>query len=336
MAVIAWVFGFLLLFSTMSYFRLEQFYSSNERFKVYLGKNAAIRNANLEALHAAVQLHKEEKGSKEAPQDEGSPVPEDNAPSEKKRVKYPLYLDFPPFNSKLNLMSVYEEYAKGVVETAPYLHLFARLLDVLYGEQPFYYLYGNTTSAIIENLMEKSVFNRTVEGKIELKSLSDLASIDFGNDDLQEIWYKMLKGCESRTKEREKGSYPSLFDFIILEKRRKFAIQIHQAPLELLTAVFNNSEVAIQIVAKREELHMRGRRPVKSRNEYVVSDLFLSKDDVGAILEDHHLRIEDYISLLDFVTNFRYKEGLSHNFSISSQSVRGSFTASQILPDLSL
>ncbi|MDR3624175.1 MAG: hypothetical protein P4L16_03425 [Chlamydiales bacterium] len=327
MVVIVWTLGFLMLFSTATYFRIENFQMTDARFKVYLGKKDAIRDANLMAQRMAVEVHKETRGENKS---EGEKRPR-STPNKKL-----LYLEFPEFNAKLNLKKVFNEYSQGIqqMEKDGYYQVFIRLLDGLYGDHLFFNQNKNTSHRLAEALMEKITFKPDPH-KIELKSTLDLASVDLKDVELQEVWYEVLKGTESRKDDRSKGAYPSLLEFVTIEEHhKKGIINIHFASVELLTALFKCEKAALEIIARREYLHKQGERHTKSKKAFLVTEDFLKEEDVRAILEEHHLHWEHYKSWLDLGVRRPDKDTLSSGFLATGEGKKGTFLAKQKIPKL--
>lgn len=131
--------------------------------------------------------------------------------------------------------------------------LLKRLISTLYGNQPFFVEAKEKNYHIEDDLLNK-LFEKADE--LQVYKERNLANIELGDDQLQLLLYKMLKGsCDQSESDTSTGSYPSLFDFISLNRGQSKPLSIYLADEPLLHAVFQNPAVVSQIVKERKSIH---------------------------------------------------------------------------------
>lgn len=167
--------------------------------------------------------------------------------------------------------------------------LLKNLMMTLYADQPFYKQILEQRPSFLDEIiagLTHSVDQLPEERK--LKKAVDLANLSLGDDQLDDVFYKMLHGAEYKdvnqedsidylvekpkeevesdedasdaaTIEKEaeehqspKGYY-SLLDFITLQPLHK--VRIYLAPKEVLKAIYRDDGIVEDIIKKRKELY---------------------------------------------------------------------------------
>ncbi len=126
-------------------------------------------------------------------------------------------------------------------------------LKILYGQANFFTNLANQRPQLIEELLiaiEQSA--DALEAPHEIKSIEDMVHLNLGDAELQNLFYRMLKGTVAHNDElilREK-TYVSLLTYVHFNQS---AVQIQLAPKSLLSALFASEEVVLEILKKRNE-----------------------------------------------------------------------------------
>lgn len=286
MQFITIVLGFLVLFSVLTYARLDRFSSET----LLLNHLATVQrderfdfNKN-EALSFELFLEPTKKEDNE---------PQQTKKDSKETSKLPiLYLEIPPHNAKLNLAKIYKENFEGFVtiQKNSFTSIFLTLLDQLYGQYAFYNDVVEPSKTILKTLLEKSSLNLNTK-KIQIETLEDLACLDIEEPKLKTLFYKILRGdgCQS------------LLQFLCFEpNRRKFQINIHHVSHELLNAIVCNEKASYEILEMRNSLHESGKRYTKGRKKSLITTAFLTKEKVSFILKKHQISFDLIESFFDF------------------------------------
>lgn len=139
------------------------------------------------------------------------------------------------------------------------------LMKILYAETAFYKNLEQKRSNFLEEML--NAIEQAAEDAPEnlIKRVEDIARLKLDDPELQEAFYRMLKGTVSRQRFAElkamdpdqfkEKSYVSLFAFINYEGKKGVAtIDVQHAPREILKAVFVNDDVVEAIITKRQEL----------------------------------------------------------------------------------
>lgn len=328
MQLLVWIMGFLVLLSIVAYGRLDSFVLYHGMSELYLNKCAATKGAEVKVqkilLEAQVE-NKEEKSSIEIEAIEEVAQKEDAAPQKEMKAgkNTYVYLNLPPHNAKLNLAAIFSEFKKAPSlseKECPFFHLSANLIKYLYKDQTFFNAHtDNLHFEILQGLLKSAYTKKFVaskrldienKGKCYIKTVDDLASVDFNNEPLQEAFYCMLKGSKFYASP-DQNNYPSLLEHITFEAtREKYKINVHHATKELFAAIFQSEEIAEKIVSLREELYKKGYMRLKSKKHSEVSTLFLTEEMVKEILEENKKKFMDYEHLLDFKAGRPSKEEL--------------------------
>lgn len=168
---------------------------------------------------------------------------------------------------------------KAVRDKAPsvaaqYRLLNIELIKIVYGNAPFYQALIKKRPHFVEELITAIEQAADAAPKKTIWRIQDMSRLDLGDEELQEAFFHILKGTESRevlkskTFENQPSSilakgYPSLFTFINYNKSSNSKdslgfpqIEIQKSPREILKAVFIDDEVVEAIIKKRKELSL--------------------------------------------------------------------------------
>lgn len=175
---------------------------------------------------------------------------------------------------------------KHVNEAKQYRMLAIELMKVLYGEATFFKELEKKRGQFLDDMV--TAIEEASEKSYKIKQIKDLARLELEDPELQEAFYRMLKGTISRNQLieiskdnpqiKEKG-YPSLFVFITNHGTKHVpTINIGKAPKELLKAIFIEDEIVNSILIRRKELS--GKKKESGADETFKSE-FLSKRRPG-------------------------------------------------------
>lgn len=314
MNILAWVLGMISILAILTYVKLEHFVADQSIETYYLGQREADREAD---RTGQTMLYQQLTAYSPASPDlddltqdaEGASVSRTHTPVNKgeKRSKpqtvAPLHLDLVPHNARLNLASLFKERKNSNkdVRNDQYYTIAVQLLNHLYKDCDFFQQVPHAEYALLDALLENAALSNQKECpeiQQRLSCADDLSMFQFEDPALQEIFYHILKGGEAVKEDRTVISYPSLLEFIIIEpNRRKFKINVHYAPKELLSAVLNHSQAAEELVAVREALHTQGGKIGK--NGLHQTKLYLDEEKVRMVLNKFGLDLGHYLELLD-------------------------------------
>ncbi|MCB1111241.1 MAG: hypothetical protein H7A37_06660 [Chlamydiales bacterium] len=122
--------------------------------------------------------------------------------------------------------------------------LLKKLPDLLYGDQEFFE--EMKADASLQDEMWQQVIHAADQQKVT--KVQDLANLDLGDAHLNEIFYKMLKGTETK-----EGGYPSLLDYITMKRSAK--IRVYLAPEPILLLLFRDPDTVSEIIETRGRLY---------------------------------------------------------------------------------
>jgi hypothetical protein len=136
------------------------------------------------------------------------------------------------------------------------------LIKELYAEASFYKKLEAERPNFVEELLDEVMASAdNLADNEKIRRIEDVQRLKLASPDLQEAFYRMLKGTKRKTvaetdekvtqRNLEKGYY-SLLTFIKHEKNPKIAI--HLASRELLKAIYGSNEIANAILQTRKEL----------------------------------------------------------------------------------
>lgn len=318
MHILAWILGLLSILAILSYTRMENYLNKFSSESPYLTKRQAERELdalsqerlyqlltayssknsdenNVSSSHSGGKKRTKEKVAqgnleitKEYEKNQNTTKPQEA-----------LYLDLVPHNARLNLQVLLSDIKTTKQDkkdrVVVFKEIFSSLLRMLYGDFTFFNAIPNAEHQIIEQLLLK------LNNENELINNSEsLATLKFEDSRIQDLFFRILKGDKQQVGPNKKG-YPSLLELVIYEpKRRKFEINVHHAPETLLAAIFNDQQVAKEIVLLRQSLHDAGAEQSKKGNRR--TKLYLDEEKVEALLRSSGKSLDRYKGLLDFST----------------------------------
>ncbi len=160
----------------------------------------------------------------------------------------------------LNLLIDKEERDANPDKLEPMLNILRNLIAYLYADQPFYQEMElkrpNFVSEIFEALMFQS------QNLPKLKKTKELATINLGDPELNEVFTRMLKGAyidpppeeeDLRPFKPERGYY-SLLDFVTIGKN-KLKLRVYLASKQLLIPLFGDPSIVNTILSERYRLY---------------------------------------------------------------------------------
>ncbi len=166
--------------------------------------------------------------------------------------------------------------------------LLSRLIKALYGNQSFFIEAKKKNSRLEDDLL-RLLFEKAEQSHINKEK--NLANIDLGDEEMQQVLYKMLKGnrpdkVDTDQEENKEAtadktsepplspeSYPSLFDYISLHRGQSKPLSIYLASPELLQAVFQNADIVNTILKDRENIYKTLKND-KNANKVILMDQF--------------------------------------------------------------
>lgn len=267
MNVLIFVTTMLMLLVLMTYARLETYRSSQifqVLFESYMEKDERgyINIVALKQYDAA-------KGSKK----------DSSGPKEKVLASPRITLS--PLLKK-------EEREKAPQEAASFTVLLKNLITTLYADQPFYQKMMEKRPSFIDEMIAKLIqaVAELPDGK-EIKNAADIANLKLGDDQLDDVFFKMLQGAPykdvsaplvpdllkevpkeqvqsdddpsdetSIEKEAEEHKSPkgyfSLLDFVTMQPWNK--VRVYLAPKEVLKAIYRDDAIVNDVINKRNEL----------------------------------------------------------------------------------
>lgn len=268
MNVLMFVMTMLMLLVLMTYARLET-YRSSQIFQVifenYMEKDERgyINMIALKTYDAAKGSKKESSGSKE-------------------KVMASPRISLSPLLKK-------GEKEKAPQEAAAFTVLLKNLIMTLYDKQPFYQEMVQQRPAFVDELIAAMVqASAELPEDKALKKAADLANIKLADDQLEDVFYKMLQGApfkevsakpaadlvkeipkeqvqseddpgdatsiEKEAEEhRSPKGYYSLLDFVTLQSWNK--VRVYLASREVLKAIFRDDGIVDDVIRKRNELY---------------------------------------------------------------------------------
>ncbi len=146
-------------------------------------------------------------------------------------------------------------------------YVFKSLIEELYGNTRFYRDAANNRPSIVDDLL--SALESKAQGLPKGQKLTDskdLANLDLGDKQLDEFFYKVLKGAKKEDSEKEaidkikndtdvdhepdtEEGYLSLLDFITLDPRSK--LRVYLAPKRTLLAITKDPDLVTEILQQR-------------------------------------------------------------------------------------
>jgi hypothetical protein len=246
MNILFFVIFYLMLLSVMTFGRLESFLGFSAMQKGFL---EAMQKKEPEYYsQAAVRLYQSTVATKNGDDDDESEESEQNSASSK--------LSFNLFLSKEQRES-YQKVLPMQIQAAK------KLMEYLYKNEPFYKKgeekYGDLSQEIIQSLINWSNTNKP---KKAWKNAKEIANVDLGDEELNQVFTKMLEGTVKKEtiKTKDLNSYflPddgvfSLLDMITVQSD-KLKIRVYLASAQVLMALFDRPDVVNSILQERKRL----------------------------------------------------------------------------------
>lgn len=257
MNILLFVMSMLMILALMTYGRLESFLGFafvQSQFKVYMEKTE--RNyVNEEAL----ARYNSEKGSTQEKQESDSN--EKNSASS--TLSFSLFVDK-------------NDRAKFQKDLETQMTIAKNLIYFLYGDQPFFIQMEEKRPDFVNEIFAALIQvtnGYTKEQELNSKKKEEIATVDLGDSELNDVFTKMLKGSvdeilpDSGSENQdvqeplnlnnpykpERGYY-SLLNFITLQKN-KLKIRVYLASPQLLMAIYGNSDIVRQIIEMRNRIY---------------------------------------------------------------------------------
>lgn len=223
MNILIFVMAILMLLATMTYARLESFRSftaTQAEFQRYIEEyEREYTNSQAKVLYDEIVVNpKSQNGEKEEPKEQNK------------------------FSAKLNIRQLLNP-SEGD-QSLQVKIILSNLMSLIYSNQEFYKSIEEQTGPFLENLILAidRASSELPEGK-KIGKLKDIATLDLGDQLLNEAFYKMLKGS--------RNEYPSLLDLMTMDKNRVNGIRVYLAPEEILRAIFRPEAVEAIIATRR-------------------------------------------------------------------------------------
>jgi len=129
-----------------------------------------------------------------------------------------------------------------------YRLLLKNLMRYLYADKTFYKEVENERPDFLDTLIDKIIL---LSGEKKYTKPKELATMDFQDQKLNETFYKMLKGSPMQEEDLTAG-YPSLLNF--LTDKPKFRIRVYLAPRAILAAIFGEA-TSYEIMHERKRYY---------------------------------------------------------------------------------
>jgi hypothetical protein len=232
MKVVPYVLAILFLMGllTLSSVRQTLVHQSGER--AYVGAISALREGRSQydtvRFMQPSPIKGPRKSSSRPPRQEAPEGDDEESQNRWRFTRYDTLLDLnqlPQHQTKIHQGGLIDHYK-----------VLTRLLHLLYSNQPWW-------SEGLEHEIADALVAK-LDGK--LPSPDQVANIDLGDQRLQDIYYRMIKGGDQ---------IPSLLDYLSAEPASKpQPINLYHAPEALIAALFDSAEQAHEIVLFRTEL----------------------------------------------------------------------------------
>ncbi len=230
MNVLMFVMAMLMMLSIMTYAKFDKFRMQatlNTQFENYM-KFVECRYINERAEDLYKETHVKDKNGKQGDRNGNS-----------SKLPIGLLLEASTNDVYLGVRSVLRE-----------------LINELYAPYKFYKEMQQERPDFVDEMISALPYaKKNLPGQQKITKSKDLANLDLGNRELNEVYYKMLKGAEFPYETKEgivEEGYPSLVEYITTKQGKK--LRVYLAPEVLLKVVFNES-TAEEIVSVREYLY---------------------------------------------------------------------------------
>jgi len=240
MNVLLFVMTMLMLLATMTYARLDSFRTSSASQAQFVGY---MKNIEREYINAAAA---EKYDNIHVTQKEKTDSKKEQAIAACSRISF-----FPLFGEK-----VPQKDQPIFLKT---FRVMKSLINFLYGEKAFFQeLYKKRSNFVEELLVQMMKAYEALPKDKKIKDVKGLANLDLKDKELQDAFYRMLKGdqdtLEQKTEANDgepfnvKEGYLSLRDFTTMKKKDK--IRVYLASPIVLMALFAD-ESAVQAIKDR-------------------------------------------------------------------------------------
>lgn len=233
------VMTMLLILSVMTYARIESFrdlIGLKSQFEWYMQEYE--RNYSNEANDKKYKKQNPKKGQ---PGDDPDTRPE--APARKACSKLSLYYLLKKKDREAN----HDVYNQQIL-------LAKLLIHQLYSDAPFFIKaeekYPDIVDATLQSLMNAA---EKLPKNQKITNAADLASINLGDEQLNEFFYHILKGTVKIDEQDEAETYPSLIDYVSVENKPQ--VRVYLAPHDLLMAIYGNEGLVKEVEEIRNSLY---------------------------------------------------------------------------------
>ncbi len=257
MNVLPFVMTMLMLISIMTYARIESFRDLSglkSQFEWYMQQNERVYNNSVNED----KYDKQNSSKRKSGEDPAAKQKEE----EKSCSRIPFYL----FINKQQRESKHEIFDQHTL-------LAKLLMTELYGDTDFFKeaeeKYPDFLDGILDQLMKAA--EKLPKGQT-ITTSADLASIELGNELLDNVFYHMLKGTVNIDEQDVAETYPSLINFVTVKNKTK--VRVFLAPHDILLAIYENPSLVKDIEEKRNDLYKR------------VKDESITKDEASKEFEE--------------------------------------------------
>ncbi len=272
------VIGLLLLLTILTYTRLERHTADALSANALIGHSGVQRAAFNSEQRIKFEEAAPSRSSAKPPRPSKIEDKEENESEPKQNrwrwKSYDTLLDF--------TRVLYRQPEKIVKGTLDEYEVTARLMRLLYTGQPCF-------SPGVEYRLLDCLALKAAQGA-PLTKADQVSSILLDDQELQAIFYLMLKGAEG---------YPSLLDFITVEpvSSESQKINLFHAPQPVLAALFDDPELATELVVRRGDLirDFEGRQLSMESSE---RQQFFVKS-AHQVLSVHHQDLSRYTHLVE-------------------------------------
>ncbi len=136
------------------------------------------------------------------------------------------------------------------------------LLDILYQEQTFYIELKEKRPYFVEELIQKLKNSLNEDKKFNLDKPANLCNIELHDEELQYFLALILSGTQTQCGETE-GIHS--LEPLIETKKTVDPIRIQLTSKEMLLAIYRNSQIVDEILAKREELQRKVKKDLSQK-----------------------------------------------------------------------
>ena len=239
---------FLLMMSLLTSSEVKQFSQSSLEMKCYQESRQMLAAA--EELRELAHLEQLRQYTETKDEKEESVEPKPKPKPTKKRVRRSTPLNFntarPANNSRINFFILLhnEPHTKLPKEYSLY-EITARSMRFLYADQPFFQIIPDVEYRILDKFFEVK------EQTLEFCTPDELSSLSLEDDELQKVFYTMLKG----TKEA-----PSLLNFITFDhgkeplKGQREKINLMFVDPIVLNAILHDESTTQRIIEARDKI----------------------------------------------------------------------------------